>query len=135
MSMLSNFKNDLPLTPKKLVSWLSTIIEKIDNCVVDYSVLDTLVSKNQGTNITSIVSVSAFNAMHDAIANAKSIEAVNDGNRLSLLSAWIDDVPDDDFYAIGLTFLNSQSKYVKLVITKMQNAIYLDTKTVIAITG
>lgn len=135
MNLSETFRNDLPLSPKKLIYWLNLILNEVDNCCVDYATMETVKLKNKGSDITSLISVSKFNEIHDAIANGKSVEIVGNNHCVNLLNAMTDDVVSDGFYSFELSFIDCQSQHVILCISKLSNAVYLDNKKIVALTS
>lgn len=135
MNLSETFRNDLPLSPKKLIYWLNLILNKVDHCEVDYTTMETVKSRNKASDITSLISIDKFDEIHDAITNGNQVEIVGNNHRINLLSAMTDDVVSDEFYSFELSFIDCQSQHVILCIAKLSNAIYLDNKKIVALTS
>lgn len=77
MSLLSDFNAALPLTPKKLVSWLRTILDKLDNSaggghgeyIIDGGLYDTIYNTDVWTDISTIITPDDFMGVYHAIKN------------------------------------------------------------------
>lgn len=129
MSLLSQFENSLPLTPKTLVEWLKILLQKIEPTSIDSAKFESIYASNRGANITSILSVSEFDSIHEAIQFGQKVEISGTGVYMSVAAASIFDVVSDGFYSFSIGVINSESEYISLSISKIGNVIYLDGKS------
>lgn len=75
MSMLSDFNGDCPLTIVNLEKWFRSIISELDKVYeIKASLLKTLYSKQANTTITSVIGVTTFNAIVNAIKASKELK-------------------------------------------------------------
>lgn len=75
MSMLSDFNGDCPLTIVNLEKWFRSIISELDKVYeIKASLLKTLYSKQVNTTITSVIGVTTFNAIVNAIKSGKELK-------------------------------------------------------------
>lgn len=78
MSMLSDFNGDCPLTIVNLEKWFRSIISELDKVYeIKASLLKTLYSKQANTTITSVIGVTTFNAIVNAIKAGKELKCSN----------------------------------------------------------
>lgn len=87
MSLLSDFNANLPLTPKSLVQWLRTILDKLDNLsgggghgeyIIDGGLYDTIYDTAVWTELSDIISVDDFMGVYHAIKNDDVIRVFKD---------------------------------------------------------
>lgn len=130
MSLLNDFKADLPITSTRLIEWIKTILGKIDILQIDSSMIDSLYNVNRGTDISNKLSSTTFNAIHDAIAAGKRIEISGTNAFRNVLSAKTFDMPGDDFYSFQITYITFNCELVDLSISNMAGVIFLDGKTI-----
>lgn len=134
MSLANSFMADLPLTPKKLIKWLKTILEKIENMQIDSSAIDSIESLNRGANISNIISSTVFDEIHDAIVNGKRVEISGTNAFKNVLSATTFDMVSDDFYSFQIIYVTNDAQLVELSISKMMGTTHIDSKTMTSLT-
>ena len=75
MSMLNDFNGDCPLTIVNLEKWFRSIISELDKTFeIKASLLKTLYSKQANTTITSVIGITTFNAIVNAIKAGKELK-------------------------------------------------------------
>lgn len=75
MSMLNDFNGDCPLTIVNLEKWFRSIISELDKVYeIKASLLKTFYSKQANTTITSVIGVTTFNAIVNAIKAGKELK-------------------------------------------------------------
>lgn len=75
MSMLSDFNGDCPLTIVNLEKWFRSIISELDKMYeIKASLLKTLYGKQANTTITSVIGVTTFNLIVNAIKAGKELK-------------------------------------------------------------
>lgn len=135
MSLLNEFKNDLPMSINTLIGWIKRILTELDTCTIDYTTFSNICGCNQGTNITTHISVDTFDEIYEAVNTSKKLEIDCNGHYLNILAASTMAVPSDDFYAVSLVVIDTDSKYKAITISKMMGVMYLDSKTICSLTS
>lgn len=75
MSKINDFNDDCPLTIVNLEKWLRSIISEFDNVYeIKASLLKTLYTKQANTTITSVICITTFNEIVNAIKAGKELK-------------------------------------------------------------
>ena len=122
MSLLSEFKNDVPLNTLKLTKWLEKIFEKLDAPYgVDSDLISTLYDMTTNSIVTSIVEGDTFDSIFDAIKSDRKL-TVNKSN-LSIVSGTYTEFAEDDYRCITLdvigVFSTSALQHVRFEIENL----------------
>lgn len=133
MSLLNDFKAELPITSTRLIEWIKTILTKIDTVQINSSVIDSVYNMNRGSVLNGTLSSAMFDEIHNAIAAGKCIEISGTNAFRNILSTKVYDVASDDFYSFQIAYFMPDATYVELSISKMMGDIFLDNKTTISL--
>lgn len=133
MSLISDFENSLPLTPKALVEWIRTLIQKVEPVGMDYQAFESIYARNRGAVISDLMSVSKFDELHAAISAGQKVEISGTNHYMTVVAASTFDVESDEFYSFTVTVIDSESKLITLGISKMLGDLFVDNKTTIAL--
>lgn len=128
MSLLSEFKSNLPLTQLKLLDWLYKIIEKLDKVyTVDSDLICTLYDVTSNSIVTSIVGTDNFNSIFEAIKNNQKLNI--DKTSLTVVSGTYSEVSSDDYKSIVLdvigVFSTSKLQCVRFEIESIDGSMRL----------
>lgn len=101
MSLLSEFKNDVPLNTLKLTKWLEKIFEKLDAPYeVDSDLISSLYDMTTNSVVTGIVEANTFDSIFNAIKSDRKL-TVNKSN-LTIVSGTYIEFTGDNYKSIRL---------------------------------
>lgn len=127
-------KLNLPLTPLELEKALNDIIAELQKRhSLNASILMNIYANHsRGSDLTSVLSLTEFNALFNAINAGFEISAAGDNKYLKILYASTEEIASDDYRAVKIVFVNDD-ELVEFTFTKFGTSIFLDSKTITAI--
>lgn len=125
---------NLPLTPIELEKCLQDIIMELKKrLILNESLLTSIYTNfNKGSDITSILSPTAFNELFTAINTGYEISVTGNNKYFKILYADTEEITSDNYCAVKIVFIKD-NEIIKFVFAKFDVTIYLDTKTVEAV--
>lgn len=121
MSLLGEFTSDLPLTPKKLIQWMKTILNTLDGLsgsggsdeyVLSGDLYNTLYDTPVWTDVSSIVTASTFMELFRAIQSNKQVRVcknrTNSPGSFSLVPVYTNayETPAGTYFKLRMDFFD-----------------------------